>query len=728
MSKGPQDHTLRICAVDRHGAPYDLPVDVEVRHKDLASAPGVKQQQFASGAQIDISGLMRTPQGLYTVLVSPAAQWNPEQQFVTIPASGFATVVVKLQVDAPERLIRVAGGLQVPVEPRYTNDGWRAAIERNPSIPRSFDRVLTLARRLYPRPDTSTLATTGALRDLDECGENIFGNFLEALRNPQIPADAPGLVSALIAGQGITETGDRLSPSGRFRIRWFNGSEVPSWKLEEHLEFAASRLEMEFGVPLFNPSPGGPIEIHVRSMGRIRGQTTPRGAVDLNRDFLQAVAGNESVIRALCAHELFHRIQYSFGFRTIHAASAPFMWFTEGTASRAEFAVAGTVMSEAKNSAFWRLAGPGFFEASYFTMPFWLALERERTGAVRAFFEDYAATGDARGALTRLVAPRNLAHFVGAVYRGAQTATIPLAPAPGEPATLRGRIRELGTVRFDALAGSPGPTTVTLSLTTGSAWVADASVDTSSFEFVSATRPFTGAAVQLLLVAESDCQFSIVAQQGPAEPERSEDNIGVEEIPVPDGIAASVRVDRVGNVVVTNPLGRVTTLGYSLGSGIQASSFGLEAVNHDGASAFPLYGLRPIEQVGGRVVCGVSFGRQSRTFQRIVRDVSYDAGRRRLIVKTTASGTATGFTLDLLQRTQPDSSSRISDLEAECYGTDCDPLTPAGMPSSPVATSGGPLNIEAWEVAPGWVSLRVTSGETGEATIEQEYCLGGCSG
>src|SRR5262249_45960509 len=43
---------------------------------------------------IDISGLERTPQGIYQITVTPTDVFKPVAQFITIPASGFNTVEV----------------------------------------------------------------------------------------------------------------------------------------------------------------------------------------------------------------------------------------------------------------------------------------------------------------------------------------------------------------------------------------------------------------------------------------------------------------------------------------------------------------------------------------------------------------------------------------------------------------------------------------------------------
>jgi hypothetical protein len=85
-----QDITLQISIQKGDGTPYAGTVDIEIQHQALSD----RREFRAVGASktITIGGLHRTPQGLYKVTVTPTTAFEPQSQFVTIPASGFATV------------------------------------------------------------------------------------------------------------------------------------------------------------------------------------------------------------------------------------------------------------------------------------------------------------------------------------------------------------------------------------------------------------------------------------------------------------------------------------------------------------------------------------------------------------------------------------------------------------------------------------------------------------
>jgi hypothetical protein len=84
------DLGLKIRVVDPQGNFIGGTVDIECQHRTLSERtdkPGLS----ASG-QIDIAGLRRAPTGDYQVTVTPSGRFDPQSQFVTIPASGSATM------------------------------------------------------------------------------------------------------------------------------------------------------------------------------------------------------------------------------------------------------------------------------------------------------------------------------------------------------------------------------------------------------------------------------------------------------------------------------------------------------------------------------------------------------------------------------------------------------------------------------------------------------------
>ena len=65
-------------------------VDLEFRPQEGGETKNVKGVDASK--DIKVSGLQRTPRGIYKVTVTPTDVFKPTAQFVTIPASGFDTV------------------------------------------------------------------------------------------------------------------------------------------------------------------------------------------------------------------------------------------------------------------------------------------------------------------------------------------------------------------------------------------------------------------------------------------------------------------------------------------------------------------------------------------------------------------------------------------------------------------------------------------------------------
>ena len=90
-----KDISLKITILQQDGTPYPGTVDIEFQHQTLADR---YELHSADGSKaINVAGLHRAPQGLYKVTVTSTAFFAPTSQFVTVPASGFATVTFKLE-------------------------------------------------------------------------------------------------------------------------------------------------------------------------------------------------------------------------------------------------------------------------------------------------------------------------------------------------------------------------------------------------------------------------------------------------------------------------------------------------------------------------------------------------------------------------------------------------------------------------------------------------------
>ena len=90
MPEPNSDTTLRIRVLNPQRQPLGGTVDLEFTPKDVGQNLSIKGADASK--DIDVSGLQRSPQGLYQVTVTPTDVFAPSSQFVTVPASGFNTV------------------------------------------------------------------------------------------------------------------------------------------------------------------------------------------------------------------------------------------------------------------------------------------------------------------------------------------------------------------------------------------------------------------------------------------------------------------------------------------------------------------------------------------------------------------------------------------------------------------------------------------------------------
>jgi glutaminase-like protein len=93
----PNDVTMRLRILDPYGQFFGKPVDIDIKHRTLASEPGQEFRGVVASDIIAVMGLRRFPQSDYVVTVTPSDKYHPNSQFVTIPASGFASLVFVLK-------------------------------------------------------------------------------------------------------------------------------------------------------------------------------------------------------------------------------------------------------------------------------------------------------------------------------------------------------------------------------------------------------------------------------------------------------------------------------------------------------------------------------------------------------------------------------------------------------------------------------------------------------
>jgi hypothetical protein len=101
-----------------------------------------------------------------------------------------------------------------------------------------------------------------------------------------------------------------------------------------------------------------------------------------------------SIRQSTSAHELFHKLQYAFGYKTRWPPGRPMLWFTEGTAAWAEVFVWGRVTRNCKIEGMFHDTSIALCDADDMALPFWIYLVSGNIGAPKdrlmaKFFEKY---------------------------------------------------------------------------------------------------------------------------------------------------------------------------------------------------------------------------------------------------------------------------------------------------------------------------------------------------
>ena len=92
------DVGLQLNVVTADGVPFRGTVDIECKHQILSDRRDFRNVDASH--TIAIRGLIRAPQGLYEVTVTPTAVFKPVSQFVNIPASGSITAEFRVDINS----------------------------------------------------------------------------------------------------------------------------------------------------------------------------------------------------------------------------------------------------------------------------------------------------------------------------------------------------------------------------------------------------------------------------------------------------------------------------------------------------------------------------------------------------------------------------------------------------------------------------------------------------
>jgi hypothetical protein len=136
-----------------------------------------------------------------------------------------------------------------------------------------------------------------------------------------------------------------------------------------YLETAWAKYVELFGRRPYTAPGKDKIEVVFWDLGYFGVSDPPDGPIQFGAD---AWVNNPAIRKPTSAHELFHKLQYAYGYKTKWEPEKPYKWFTEGTAAWSEAFVWGRVSNDCKVDTLFKDCKMDLYEADYTAMPFWI--------------------------------------------------------------------------------------------------------------------------------------------------------------------------------------------------------------------------------------------------------------------------------------------------------------------------------------------------------------------
>lgn len=146
-----------------------------------------------------------------------------------------------------------------------------------------------------------------------------------------------------------------------------------------YLEAAWDKLTGLFGRTPYLPPGSSKIGVIFHDLDCYAYADPPDGPIEFNSSVWMRVP---SIRQSTSAHELFHKLQYAYGYKTLWGPpEKPILWFTEGTAAWAEVFVWGRVTRNCKIEDMFKDTSIDLFDAEDVALPFWIYFVSGNSGA-----------------------------------------------------------------------------------------------------------------------------------------------------------------------------------------------------------------------------------------------------------------------------------------------------------------------------------------------------------
>lgn len=279
-----------------------------------------------------------------------------------------------------ERLEKKGMKIQHPVLER---EEWRNITRADSMIPRSYAQVRQLAKIIYDRkarkaifPYLRKRPRIGVLFSWwEECAESVYSQFNMGLQNPFLTARQRQTIESDIDAD--MPAFEQTKDTTHFTLHWTDSSAEAADNIDDetiiddtgdYLETAWDKYNSIFGRAPYVPTGSTKIDVYFYDINAI-GATSLDGGIDLDSTWWKDTPG---IRQPTSAHELFHRLQYEFGYRRLHTPSGNYKWFSEGTASWAEVFVWNRVSKDYKMNTIFDTPDSNLLTASYSALPFWI--------------------------------------------------------------------------------------------------------------------------------------------------------------------------------------------------------------------------------------------------------------------------------------------------------------------------------------------------------------------
>lgn len=333
-----------------------------------------------------------------------------------------------------KRLSKKGCNIMIPL---LDQEAWGKLIEKDPLIPRSFSQLKLIGAKIFNRKYRKQLRDRhwdiqphrGLLtHGVEECGEAAYYQYYTGLSNPWLSNAQRDEVEADIdADMPVFENSIETD---HFILRWTNASANAVDNIADsgiitdtgnYLETAWDTYRTTFGRDPYVAPGATKIEVVFHDIAGLGLASPPEGPIQFDA---WNWVNDPGIRQPTSAHELFHKLQYAFGYRTTWAPAFPYKWFSEGTASWAEVFVWQRVSRAYKILNLFSNPDINLYDASYRALPFWIFFQARQQDSpidnpMVSFLQKYELSGDEEQALEQAVGDewasnnvhRELAHF-----------------------------------------------------------------------------------------------------------------------------------------------------------------------------------------------------------------------------------------------------------------------------------------------------------------------------